>query len=384
MKNGMRFLCLFLTVIVFVFSPAAAEENVPSVLEINAKSAVLMDFMTGDILFSHNPKEHLQIASVTKIMTMLLIMEAINAGKISYEDMVTTSEYAASMGGSQVYLEQGEQMTVSDMLKAIAVASANDACVAMAEHIMGSVPAFINAMNKRAKALEMNDTVFVNCSGLDDENQYSCASDVAKMTKELLKHQAIIPYLTIWIDSLRNGEFGLSNTNRLIRFYDGAIGVKTGSTDEAKYCLSAAATRDDLTLIAVVLAAPTTNDRFSCATKLLDYGFANYAMIKGANKGDSYGNAAVSKGEKKEVEAIAAEDFRKLVSKEEKGSVDVKVVMPEYVIAPVNQNEKIGELHIYISEKHAGTVDLVAKDHVPRIKVWYMFINILKMWSVMC
>lgn len=381
MKNGMRFLCLAISFMLLTVTAGAQPS--PAALSINAQSAILIDAMTGQVLFSQNPDEHVQIASVTKIMTMLLIMEAISAGKITYDETVVSSEYACSMGGSQVYLEPGEKMTVRDMIKAIAVASANDASVAMAEHIMGSAPAFINEMNKRAKELDMKNTVFVNCTGLDGENQYSSASDVAKMSRELIGHEEIIPYLTIWIDTLREGKFGLSNTNKLVRFYDGTIGIKTGSTDEAKYCLSAAATRSDLTLIAVVLGAPTTNDRFNGARKLLDYGFANYAMAKGAEKGESFGVVSVSKGMLREVEVAAASDCKSLVAKEEKGSVEVKAVIPEYVIAPIKKDEKVGEVIMYISGKQAGKVDLVAKTHVPRINVWSMFINIIKMWSTM-
>lgn len=380
MKNGMRFLCFVLVFMLII--PMIYAADTASVLEINAKSAVLMDALTGEILFEQNPDEHLQIASVTKVMTMLLIMEAIDSGKITLEDKVIASEYACSMGGSQVYLEPGEQMSVSDMLKAVAVASGNDASVAMAEHIMGSSPAFVNAMNKRAKELGMNNTNFINCNGLDGENQYSSAADVAKMSRELLKHEGIKPFLSIWMDSLRNGEFGLANTNKLIRFYDGAIGIKTGSTDEALYCLSSAAMRNDLTLIAVVLGAPTSSERFYNATKLLDYGFANYAIVQGASKGESFGMVPVSKGQMDEVEAVANEDFKKLVTKEKKGSVEVKTVFPEYVIAPINENDKVGELIVLVEGEQVGTIDLVAKDNIPRINPWSMFVNMMKIWSM--
>ncbi|NLB82307.1 MAG: D-alanyl-D-alanine carboxypeptidase [Clostridiaceae bacterium] len=379
MKNVM----LFLFAIIFLFTSMIMTyaEDVPAGLEIQAKSAILIDAMSGSVLFSQNAEERVQIASVTKIMTMLLIMEAINAGKITYDEQVTASDFACSMGGSQVYLEPGEQMSVKDMLKAIAVASANDASVAMAEHVAGSAPAFINAMNKRAKALDMKNTIFENCTGLDTDGQYSTAVDVAKMSRELIKHQGILEYLTIWIDSLRNGEFGLSNTNRLIRFYPGAVGIKTGSTDEAKYCLSAAATRNDLTLIAVVLAAETSDERFNETKKLLDYGFANYVMIKGASKGEVIGTVTISKGEQKQVEVITANDFKKIIKKEEKDNVELKAAIPEYALAPIQQNQKIGELLVFIGGKQVGKVDLVAKNAVPRIKVWSMIVNILKIWA---
>ena len=246
---------------------------------INAKSGILMEASTGEVLYEQNANERLQIASVTKVMTMLLIMEAIDSGKISLDDMVTTSEYAASMGGSQVFLEAGEQMSVNDMLKAIAVASGNDAAVAMAEFISGSEGAFVEKMNKRASELGCENTHFINCNGLDETPEhYSSARDVARISQELLKHTKIFDYTTIWMDSLRNGSFGLSNTNKLIRFYNGANGLKTGSTSTAKYCLSATALRDGMQLIAVIICAPSTKDRFSSASALLDYGFANYEV----------------------------------------------------------------------------------------------------------
>lgn len=382
MKNGMRFLCMAI-VLLLSASVVYAEEQ-QAEIDISTKSAVLMDADSGQVLYSLNPDEHLQIASVTKVMTMLLIMEAVDTEKITMEEMVTASEYACSMGGSQVYLEPGEQMSVSEMLKAIAVASANDASVAMAEHIMGSAPAFVNAMNKRAKALGMKNTNFINCNGLDGENQYCSALDVAIMSRELLKHEGIRKYLTIWIDSLRNGEFGLSNTNKLIRFYQGAIGIKTGSTDDAKYCLSAAAQRNGLTLIAVVLAAPNSAERFQDASKLLDYGFANYAMINGAERGVEYGKVSVSKGMKDEVGVVAGSDFNKLVPKEKKGSVETKAVIPDNVLAPVKLNEKVGELFIFVNDEQIGKVDLVAKDYVPRISFWSMFMDILRLWAAVC
>lgn len=259
--------------------PAQQVDTNVSTQLINAKSGILMEASTGEVLYEQNANERLQIASVTKVMTMLLIMEAIDSGKISLDDMVTTSEYAASMGGSQVFLEVGEQMSVNDMLKAIAVASGNDAAVAMAEFISGSEGAFVEKMNKRASELGCENTHFINCNGLDETPEhYSSARDVARISQELLKHTKIFDYTTIWMDSLRNGSFGLSNTNKLIRFYNGANGLKTGSTSTAKYCLSATALRDGMQLIAVIICAPSTKDRFSSASALLDYGFANYEV----------------------------------------------------------------------------------------------------------
>ena len=250
--------------------------NVVAEVPLSSKSAVLIEASTGTVLLERDPHQKLPPASVTKIMTMLLIAEAIDGGKIKMDDLVTCSDYASSMGGSQVYLKAGESMTVSDMLKAIAVASANDACVAMAEHLAGSESAFVAQMNERAAALGMKNTKFCNTNGLPDPNHLTTAYDIALMSKELIKHEKILPYLGIWTDSLRGGDFGLANTNKLIRYYKGANGMKTGSTNDAGFCLSAAALREGMQLIAVVLGAPTSKERFADATALLDFGFANY------------------------------------------------------------------------------------------------------------
>ena len=375
MKNGMRFLCLVI-VIGMIFVPVYAE----SAVSIKAQSAILMEASTGEILFEQNPDERLPIASVTKVMTMLLIMDALEGGKITMKDTVNASEYACSMGGSQVFLEPGEQMSVFDMLKAIAVASGNDASVAMAEHIMGSAPAFVAAMNTRAKGLGMNNTNFMNCNGLDEDNHFSSARDVAIMSKELLKHEEIKQFLSIWIDSLRDGKFGLANTNKLIRFYKGAIGIKTGSTGNAKYCLSAAAIRDDLTLISVILAAPSTADRFGSASKLLDYGFANYTIAKGVTKGDSVGMIPITKGVEKEIEVVAKSDFKHLVPKGNAGKIEKQIVLPETISAPIKENDKVGDVLLLINGKQIGTVDLIAKKSVERITVGNVIINLIKMW----
>ncbi|MDO5311127.1 MAG: D-alanyl-D-alanine carboxypeptidase family protein, partial [Clostridia bacterium] len=270
---------LFSSTAAYAELSAAADAKTSAQL-INAKSGILMEASTGEVLYEQNADERLPIASVTKTMTMLLIMEALDEGKISLNDTVTVSEYAASMGGSQVFLEVGEQMSADDMLKAIAVASGNDAAVAMAEFISGSEGAFVEKMNKRAAELGCTNTHFINCNGLDEtEEHYSTARDVALISRALISHKKIFDYTTIWMDSLRGGSFGLSNTNKLIRFYKGANGLKTGSTSTAKYCLSATAERDGMQLIAVIIAAPTTADRFSSASALLDFGFANFDAV---------------------------------------------------------------------------------------------------------
>ena len=263
-----------------VVIPASAEDVATS-----AKASILIEQETGRVLQEKEADTKLPIASVTKIMTMLLIMEEIDGGRLTLADEVTVSEYAMSMGGSTMFLEAGEVLTVSDMLKGIAVASANDGCVAMAEHISGSTEAFISLMNKRAKELGMNNTNFVNTNGLDADGHYSSARDVAIMARELCKHEKIFDYTTIWTDSLRDGKFELANTNKLVRFYRGATGLKTGSTDLAGCCLCASATRDGLSLISVVLGAPTSKERFADASGLLDYGFANYRVVRPVSKG---------------------------------------------------------------------------------------------------
>jgi len=246
-----------------------AEDSIP------AKSAILMDQQSGRVLFEQNADEPVAPASITKIMTLLLVIEALEEGKISLEDKVVTSELAASMGGSQIWLEPGEEMTVDELLRAVAIASANDASVALAEHVAGSEPAFIERMNKRAAQLGMQNTRFLNCTGLDEEGHVTTARDVAIVSRELISHPMIIEYSTIWMDELRNGETQLVNTNKLVRFYPGATGLKTGTTSIAGSCLSATATRDGLSLVAVVMGAPNSDSRFAAARGLLDYGFAN-------------------------------------------------------------------------------------------------------------
>ncbi len=364
------FNCLTLTV-----SAKSTEE-----LDIQAKSAILIEASTGKILYDKNSHEKLPPASVTKVMTMLLIMEAIENDRISYEDIVVTSDYASSMGGSQVFLGPGEQMKVHDMLKAIAIASANDASVAMAEHIYGSEEAFVNAMNEKAKELGMSDTTYVNCNGLDVENHFTSANDIALASRELLKYPKIHEYLTIWIDALRDGEFGLANTNKLIRFYKGANGIKTGSTSKALYCLSASAKRDGMQLIAVVMAAPTSKVRFNNASKLLDYGFANYAVVGGAKKDETIGKIDISKGLVKQVEVKPDSDFDLLVDKGRQGDIEKNLNIADKVIAPVDKGQKVGEMVFYLDGEEIGKVSIVTKDSVEKISVGKVFGRLVKEW----
>lgn len=333
-------------------------------LSTTAKSVLLMEQSTKEVLYESNADEKLPIASVTKIMTMLLIMEAIDSGKIKMEDMVTVSERAMSMGGSTMFLETGEQLSVYEMLKGIAVASANDGCVAMAEFISGSEEAFVEQMNKRAAELGMTNTSFVNTNGLDDDNHYSSARDVALMSAELLKHDKIFEFTTIWTDKMNNGKYDLANTNKLIRFYPGANGLKTGSTSKAMCCLSASALRDDMQLIAVVLAAPTSNDRFSDAKALLDYGFANYKVEKPVNAGDEICTVPVKKGVEEEIKVKAESSFSILCQKGSSEEIQVETFMPDEIKAPVAAGEVLGKMIFKKGEEQIGEVDLVAGQDV--------------------
>lgn len=376
MKTCMRIFVLVLASAVLLTSSAYADFK-PTALP---RSYILTDYDTGTVMAEYNADEPYPIASVTKVMTMLICMEAINSGKISFDDMVTASDHACSMGGSQIYLEPGEQMSVRDMIKSIAVGSANDASVAMAEHIMGSEQSFVDAMNERAKSLGMNNTHFVNCNGLDAENHYSSARDVAIMSRELLKHNDIRPFLSIWMDSVRDGKFGLTNTNKLIRFYDGAIGVKTGSTSEAKYCLSSAAERDGLTLVGVVLGAETTAERFSTAKELLNYGFSNYKINTVAEKGENFGTVGVKKGMVPTVDGIAESDFRMLTDKQSGGKAEKNVIFNSDIKAPLKKGDVIGKTEIIIDGKKVGEVKICAAESVAKKGTADTFAELLKLW----
>lgn len=335
-------------------------------LGLNAKSAILMEESTGNILYESNPDERLPIASVTKVMTMLLIMEAVDSGKISLDDMVTVSENAMSYGGSTMFLETGEQLTVNDMLKGIAVASANDGCVAMAEHLAGSESAFVDMMNEKAKKLGMENTHFMNTNGLDEDDHYSSARDVAIMSRELMKHETIFNYTSIWMDTLRGGKFQLANTNKLIRFYDGANGLKTGSTSKALCCLSAAAKRNDMQLIAVVLGAPTSAERFASAKSLLDYGFANYAVNTQITAGDEVQKIAVEKGVDKEVGVVASDSCSTLVKKGQEDNITKEIKIDETITAPIEAGQKIGTMTISRDGEVIADIDLNASSAVEK------------------
>ncbi len=345
-----------------------------------AKSAVLMDVATGTVLYEHNSHEALAPASVTKIMTMLLVMEAIDSGKIGWNDMVTASEAAAAKGGSQVYLKVGETMTVTDMLKSIAVSSANDCACAMAEHLAGSESAFVERMNARAKELGMNDTNFVNCTGLDDSpeavNHKTSAYDIALMSRELLgKHPDIKKFTTIWMDTIRNGAFGLSNTNKLIRFYNGATGLKTGFTSGAGYCLSASAKREDLELIAVTMGSKSSAERNAACKSMLDYGFANFALI--SPELSDMPAIPVKLGKETMVAASLGSSASLLIDKSQKASVTTEIQVEEALTAPVAQGQKLGTMRLKSGEQILSEIPLVAAQGVERLSYGELFGKVL-------
>ena len=340
------------------------------------KSAYLIDVATGTTLGEFNAHEKLAPASVTKVMTMLLIMEAVDSGKIGWEDIVTTSEAAAAKGGSQIYLKVGEQMTVRDMMKSIAVSSANDCACAMAEHLAGSEAAFVQQMNQRAQELGMADTHFVNCTGLDDgedaREHRTSAHDIALMSRELLKnHPDVRQFTTIWMDTVRQGAFGLSNTNKLIRFYPGATGLKTGFTSGAGYCLSASAQRDGMELVAVVMGADSSKTRFNACKQLLDYGFANFALVQP----DICETPAVpvELGTAKTVSPQLGEDGTLLVEKSLRSTVTAQVELEETVEAPVSRGQRLGTLTYRSGEQILRQIPLVAQQEVPRLSWKQMF-----------
>lgn len=356
-------------------------------LGLTSKSALLMEEDTGTILYEQNSHEALPPASVTKVMTLLLIYEGERDGKFDWTDTVQVSEHAASMGGSQVFLEEGETQTAADMTKSIAIASANDAAVAMAEFLAGSEEAFVQKMNERAKELGMEDTNFVNACGLDTEGHVSSAYDIALMSRELMENfPEIKEYTTTWQDSIihktRRGEetFGLTNTNKLIQWYDGATGLKTGSTGNALYCLSGTAERDGMGLIAVVMAAPDYKVRFREVMQLLDYGFANYAIEKGREKGYVMGEVPVEKGMTDTVEAVVAEEISVLVPKGKEAQWETKTELLPAVSAPVEAGTKVGELVYLRDGEEVGRVELTAGENVEKANVDTMLRRMLAGW----
>lgn len=344
----------------------------------SAKSSILMCMDTGEIIKENNAYEHLSPASVTKIMTILLVMEAIDSGKISLDDMVTASENAQSKGGSQIWLEVGERMSVNDLLKAVIIASANDACTVLGEHIAGSDSEFVDMMNERVKRLGLENTHFENCTGLDDSvtSHYSCAYDLAVIACEVMKHELVQKYSTIWLDSLRNGKTELNNTNKLVNKYDGITGLKTGTTSNAGFCLCATAKRGNMSLVSVVLGAQTSDDRFNLSTALLDYGFSNYQLNEIKIDKSKIKSVKIKNGTVKKLKPYSKGKDVVLVKK---GSSDFtyKYKVKEKISAPVKKGDVLGEIVVVSDKKEIASVPLVAKDNVEKTTFLFIFKKIL-------
>ncbi len=374
----MKIISVFLAVTLALLSSFVtvnASENTG--IEGDAKSVILIEAETGTVLYEKDSDKPLPPASVTKIMTMLLVMEAVDSGKISLEDTVTVSENAAKMGGSQVYLEAGEQMSVHELLKCVVVSSANDACVALAEYVAGSEEAFVRQMNARASELGMTQTNFENTNGLDDtvQNHVISARDIAKMSAELItKHPKILEYSSIWMDSIRGGEFGLTNTNRLIRFYDGANGLKTGSTAKAGFCISASAKRNGMQLICVVMGASSRDARNETARKLLDIGFAGYAY---ENYDGGMTEIKVT-GSTESVLPLAFGDFKTVIDKADKGKIEYSLDLPEEVNAPIKEGERVGTLTYILNGEVLAEIPVTAAKSAPRITFVQIFVRLFE------
>ena len=351
-----------------VYTNSTEENSVDNSLNLESGAAVLIEQNSGKVLYEKNMHEQLRPASVTKVMTILLIMEAIDSGKINYDTQIPCSENASSMGGSQIWLDTTETLSVNDMLKAICVVSANDCTVAMAEYLEGSQEAFVQKMNEKAQELGMNDTCFKNCHGIDEDGHITSAYDIALMSRELLsKHPDITKYTTIYMDSLRDGKSELVNTNKLIRTYNGITGLKTGSTSLALYNLSASATRDDLSLIAVIMKAPTTKLRFAEAQKLLDYGFSNYSYIKLGDNGDTVKSVPISKGIKTNINATVENTSGVLISKGKEKQIEQNIFVQDNLSAPVYKGQKVGEITYTLNGETLDIIDLVASSDVESI-----------------
>lgn len=376
MKKRMLAIFVLLVLLAGAMLPAvrAAELDLP------APSYVLMERSTGEVLLEHNAHERLRPASVTKVMTLLLIMEALDDGRIGWDDMVQTSAAAAAKGGSQIYLEENEQLPLEEMLKSIVVSSANDCACAMAEHIAGSEAAFVEMMNARAEQLGMTDTHFVNCTGLDDEPEaaehLTTAYDIALMSRELLGHEAIKKYTTIWMDTVRDGQFGLSNTNKLVRFYDGTTGLKTGYTSAAGHCLSASAERNGMELIAVVLHCASSTDRFESAKALLNYGFSNYALV--TPEPGELPAVSVTLGTAAEITPVLADETPILIDKALAAGVETRVCVDESVTAPVEAGQTLGTLTITSGGQTIAERDLIAPEPVGALRWGDVYLQMLR------
>jgi D-alanyl-D-alanine carboxypeptidase (penicillin-binding protein 5/6) len=364
-----------LAVILLLINTAYAD-----VLNLKAKSAILIEAETGEILYEKDIHKPLPPASVTKVMTLLLAIEAIDSGKIKVTDKVVTSKHAFDMGGTQIYLEVGEEMTVDDLMKAIAMNSANDASVALAEYIAGTEENFVEMMNKRAKELGAKNTTFKNATGLPEEGHLTTVYDIAMISRELVKHPSIFKYMTNKIDSLRGGKFSLINTNKLLWRYKGVDGIKTGSTSEALYCMAATAKRGDTRLIAVVFGAPDSETRFNETAKLLDYGFANFESIKVASKGEVLGEIRVLKGNKEKVEAVSIKDEYVVVKKGEGKNIKKQLELKDYVKAPVDKNSPVGTVKILLEGKVVKKFDVYPAEEVKKANLFVNFNKIINYW----
>ena len=361
-----------------VFDATETIAGVGEKLEIPAKSCILMEVNTGEILYESESHLKLPPASITKVMALLLVMEAIDAGQLSLETMLTASPYACSMGGSQIWLEPNEQMSVNDLLKAAVIGSANDATVMLGEALAGSEEGFVSMMNERATQLGLTDTNFINSTGLDADGHVTSAHDIAVMSRELIKHDLIKNYSTVWMDSLRNGESELVNTNKLVRFYQGCTGLKTGTTSGAGACLSATAERDGLELVAVVMGAGNSNDRFNGARKLLDYGFANYTFVTVTAPPEDLHEISISGGTLNRVTAICTEKKGFLIEKKKVKSLTLQTELPETLKAPISEGQQIGVTRVFSDGREIGTVKIVAKEEVKKITFGFSFKNLIK------
>ena len=375
-----KFILMIVFIMLFQFLPIVYAEDS---LDIKAKAAILIDYYTGEIIYEQNASDKLPPASISKIMTLLLGMEALESGKIKLTDEVRISNRAAGMGGSQLWLEEGEIQTVDNLFKAIVLRSANDASVALAEHIAGSEDVFVKMMNEKAKELNMNDSNFANATGIPNENHYVSARDVSKMSRELLKHKKIHDWLTIYMDEMTVGKkkdkiAGLVNTNRLVKEYEGTTGLKTGSTQEAGFCLAASAKRGNLHLISVIMGAETSKMRFNESMRLLDFGFANYDSIPIGRKGDLLAKVPIHKGSSEYTEAVLERDSYILISKGEGGNLNKELLLPEFIESPIAEGEKIGELIVRINGREIDRVNLVSKQSIGKAKFKEMFKKVIK------
>lgn len=373
-----QWISLLLTALLLCTPAAALEQPSEEELSIGAPAAILIERETGTVLYEKNADERLSPASVTKIMTLLLIFEQLDSGRLSTDAVVTASTNACAMGGSQIWLREGEQMTVDEMIKCIAVSSANDCAVAMAEHICGSEAAFTKRMNERAQALGMENTHFLNSTGLtDDPAHYTTARDIAVMSRALLAYPRIRDYTTIWMDTVRGGKFGLSNTNKLVRFYQGTTGLKTGYTSAAGHCLAASAKRDGIELIAVVLHCASSADRFSSAKALLDYGFANYALVS-AEMPEPLQPVPVTLGQKATVQPELQQAAPILIEKGLQAAVTRTVTLAERVEAPVAAGQQLGTLTISANGETLAEIPIIAPEAIERLTWWELTCRLLR------